>query len=175
MDDMKKSLVVCFSRTGHTEAVARQLATRLRADLECITEAQGRDGLLGYLRSALEALLGMHPVIARSLHRPQDYDLIVIGTPVWFWNMSSPVRSYLRRHRTHITQVAVFCTMGGSGGAKVQDDMARLLGRPALARLALKERDIDQGRVANAIERFEHDIRHARPANASTDETRRTA
>ena len=168
---MKKILVVCCSRTGHTEAVARQLATSLRADLECIAEAQGRDGLLGYLRSALEALLGVHPVIARSEYRPQDYDLIVIGTPVWFWNMSSPVRSYIRRHRTHIAEAAVFCTMGGSGGTKVQDDLVRLLGRPALARMALKERDIDQGRVSNAMARFEHDIRHAGPAKQATSKT----
>jgi flavodoxin len=168
---MKKFLVVCCSRTGRTEAVARQLATSLRADLEIITESQRRDGLVGYLRSALEALLGIQPAIARSLYRPQDYDLVVIGTPVWFWNMASPVRSYLRRHRSHIAQAAVFCTMGGSGATKVQDDMTRLLGRPPLARLALKERDIDQNRVARALARFERNIRHLRPASAVTGAT----
>jgi flavodoxin len=162
----KNILVVYYSRSGHTETVAKELAALLNADLEPIREKEGREGLAGYVRSALEALLGMHPMIERSRHRPQDYDLVVLGTPIWFWNMSSPVRSFLRRHRTHCRQVALFSTMGGSGADKAHSDMARRLGQKAVATLALTERDVLGGRCEDALSRFAHDIRHARSAPA---------
>jgi hypothetical protein len=46
-----KTLVVYFSRSGHTRQVAREIASRCGADLEAIREERGRAGLLGYWRS----------------------------------------------------------------------------------------------------------------------------
>jgi multimeric flavodoxin WrbA len=49
--------------------------------------------------------------------QPRDYAVVVLGTPVWAGNMSSPVRAYINQHRAEIRNLALFCTQGGSGGA----------------------------------------------------------
>lgn len=139
---MKRILVVYYSRSGHTAFVAEQIARRCRADLVCIHDPTDRRGAVGYLRSALEALLDTRPLIELDLCRPQDYDLVMVGTPVWFWNMSSPVRSFLHRYGRRCAQIALFCTYGGSGQERVMDSMERLCKQPAVARLALTERQV---------------------------------
>lgn len=151
---MKRILVVYYSRSGHTAFVAEQIARRCRADLVCIHDPTDRRGAVGYLRSALEALLDTRPLIELDLCRPQDYDLVMVGTPVWFWNMSSPVRSFLHRYGRRCAQIALFCTYGGSGQERVMDSMERLCKQPAVARLALTERQLVQRQHALALTRF---------------------
>ena len=141
---MSRILVVYYSRSGHTEFVARQLAARCHAELERIQDRSPRQGVVGYLRSSLEAVLGLRPGIERGHRRPGDYDLVIVGTPVWFWGVASPVRTWVHRHRAELNNVAVFCTCGGSGHAKALDDLEALCGHPALARLALTERAVPQ-------------------------------
>jgi hypothetical protein len=138
-----RTLVVYYSRTGYTRRVAESLARRLDADLEQI-DAAPRPGALGYLRCALESLLKLQTAVRTPRHDPAAYGLVLVGGPVWFWGLSSPVRSYLMQRRRRLPQVAFFCTMGGSGAPRVFDSMAALAGKRPLATLALTDRDIDE-------------------------------
>lgn len=151
---MSRILVAYYSRGGHTELVARQIAARCHADLERIEDHTRREGVVGFLRSALESILGWRPSIARSRLNPADYDLVIVGTPVWFWNMAGPMRTWVHRHRGALKSVAVFCTHGGSGQARTMDDLERLCGCPALARLALTERMVPQDPSAPSLGHF---------------------
>ena len=77
------------------------------------------------------------------MHRnPAAYELVVIGTPVWFWSLASPVRSWLEKQPLK-HRVAFFCTMGGSGAGRVFATMAGLAGREPVATLALLEKELD--------------------------------
>lgn len=151
---MSRTLVVYYSRGGHTEFVARQIAALYHADLERIEDRTSREGTWGYLRSALEAIFQLRPPIRRSHRRPGDYDLVIVGMPVWFWSVASPVRTWVHRHRGALHNVAVFCTCGGSGHAKALDDLEALCGRHALAQLALSERAVPQCQRDPALRRF---------------------
>lgn len=138
-----KVLVVYYSRTGYTRRVAHSLARRLNADLEEIG-TDPRPGARGYLRCALESMLKLQTAIHTPQHDPAAYGLVLVGGPVWFWGLSSPVRSYLMLRRRRLPQVAFFCTMGGSGSRRVFDMMTTLAGKRPLATLALTDRDIDE-------------------------------
>ena len=151
---MKRVLVVCSSRTGHTRRVAEAIALRCGADLEVIKDRVDRLGLTGYLRSFFQALLHRRPWIQPPRRTAGDYALVIVGTPVWAWNMASPVRSYLGRHGERFRRVALFCTHGGSGAAKVLADMEGLCGRRALATLALPRHVVADGNLDAAIEPF---------------------
>lgn len=156
---MSRVLVVYYSRSGHTEFVARQIAARCHADIERIEDRSSRQGVAGYLRSSLEAILGLRAAIERGRRRPGEYDLVIVGTPVWFWGVASPVRTWVERHHNELDNVAVFCTCGGSGHAKALDDLERLCRHPALARLALTERAVGQCQRDPALRRFLLDLK----------------
>lgn len=108
-------LVVHYSRTGTTRKVAESLAAQLRCDSEAIIEERGRSGMFGYLRSLFEARRQVPARIAAAEKSLSTYDLIVIGTPVWAWSLSSPVRAYLLANKSRLPAVAFFCTLGGAG------------------------------------------------------------
>lgn len=168
---MKRILVVYYSLSGHTEFVAQQLAAQCQADLEPIKDRHSRRGALGYLRSVLEALFGGRPAIERARRRPGNYDLVILGTPVWAWNVASPLRTWLERHRNELKHVALFCTCGGSGHAKVLNDLERLCGHAAQARLVMTERAIGQCQSDPAFRRFLQDIGREPPSRSSLPST----
>ncbi|HVY64777.1 MAG TPA: flavodoxin [Gammaproteobacteria bacterium] len=152
---MAKTLVVYYSRTGHTRTVALEIAAHLDADVEEICEpGTERRGVFGYLRSAREALRGQLPRIVPIRVQPAAYDLVIVGTPVWASHMASPVRSYLHAHGRAIGRLAAFCTQGGSGGPKVLAEVAQLCGRETLATLVLNERDVTRERFVPQLEAF---------------------
>jgi flavodoxin len=141
---MKRTLVVYFSRTGYTQRVAEFIADAAGADCERIRERSARAGVLGYLRSAREALRKSVVEIEPASANPRDYALVVLGTPVWAGNMSSPIRTYIAEHKLDFARVALFCTQGGSGGEKVLRAIADLCGRSPVATVCFNDSEIDR-------------------------------
>jgi len=142
---MSRILVTFHSRSGNTRRIAQALARRLHADLDEIRIVQPLKGPLGYAMCAIEAIACLTPALRPAGKDPAAYDLVVIGTPVWFWSLSSPVRSWLAGHRVGTRRVAFFCTMGASGASRVFATMQSLAGRKPVATLALTERELRDG------------------------------
>lgn len=151
---MNKILVVYFSRSGYTRQVAEQIATRLRADIESVREFRGRLGILGYLRSVREALQQRSVAIRTPAKNPSDYDLVIIGTPVWASNMCSPIRAYITAQMNGLGRVALFCTQGGSGALKVLGRMAELCGHRPVATMIVNDDEITKERYADKLNGF---------------------
>jgi NAD(P)H-dependent FMN reductase len=140
---MPKTLIVYHSRSGYTRRVAQSLAARLDADLDEIRIVQPLDGPLGYAMCAIEAIGGLAPALRPATKDPAKYDLVVVGTPVWFWSLASPVRSWLELHPLRGRQFAFYCTMGGSGASCVFSTMKELAGGDPVATLALTDDEVD--------------------------------
>jgi hypothetical protein len=70
--------------------VAEALAAELICDAEEIVATESRVGLVGIMRSLIEALRQRPAQIAAVRFNPSSYDLVIIGTPVWAWSVSSP-------------------------------------------------------------------------------------
>lgn len=157
-------LVAYFSRTGYTQRLAEEMAKAAGADIDRIVERRSRSGLFGYFRSAREALRGASVEIVPATLPPGDHGLVVLGTPVWASHVCSPVRSYIAAHAQNIAQVAFFCTQGGSGAAKVFQEMEELCGRAPIATLAVADRELDRGTYAPALADF---LAALRPKNAA--------
>jgi flavodoxin len=155
----KRTLVVHYSRTGRTRRVAELLAGDLGADLEEIADRGDRLGTVGYLRCALEGILGASTPIEPSRRLPADYDLVVVGTPVWYASVSSPVRTYLGLNRHRLPRIAFFLTHGGFGGQRVLGQMRALAGREPIGELVLREREIESGAYRKKIADFERRLR----------------
>ena len=140
---MTRTLIAFHSRTGYTRRVAQALAERLDGDLDEIQIVQPLDGRIGYLMCAIEAMTGLAPALRPGRKDPVNYELIVVGTPVWFWSLASPVRSWLEQHPLRGRRFGFFCTMGGSGASCVFSTMTELAGDKAVATLALTDHQIE--------------------------------
>ena len=149
-----KTLIIYYSRTGTTKKVGDLIASKLDADIEEILDVKSRKGALGYMRSGKEAMKRMLGDIQEIKKDVKDYDLIIIGTPIWSWNMASPVRAYLEKIKEDVPQVAFFCTMGGSGDDKAFKEMEDICNTVPKAKLALTTKEVVQNRHEDKVEAF---------------------
>lgn len=150
---MAKILVVAYSRTGSTTRVGKELAIYLDADFERIEEVDSRRGAMGFVVSVLESVAKGLPAI-RTHKDPSQYDLLVLGSPVWVGNMASPVRSYLTLHRAQLPRMAFFATMRARGGEEAVREMKFFARADAAPSCVFTQSDIEQLRHSKRLEEF---------------------
>lgn len=149
-----KILVVYYSRTGTTAKIAKEMVGRLGADMEEIIDKKNRKGIIGWLSAGRDAGARRLTEIKEPLSEPSLYDLVVIGTPVWNNNISTPIRTYITQYRDHLHDVAIFCT-GSTEDNKALGEMEALLRKKPLAKLKLRRKQqIETGEYAKKVEQF---------------------
>ena len=149
-----KTLVAYYSRTGTTKKIAEILAEKLGADVEEIRDTVNRQGIKGYLMSGRDAMKKNLTKLEALKFNPKEYDLVIIGTPIWGWNMSVPIRTYLTENKDQFSKVAFFCTMGGSGDVKAFAEMEQITGRKPLVTLSLKTVEVVKNNFSEKLEDF---------------------
>jgi len=137
-----KTLIVYYSRTGLTKKIATLISTKLKADIDEIIDKKNRSGAVGYVRAGRDAMKEKLTSITYT-HDPKDYDIILIGGPVWAWTVSPAVRTYLDTNvdALKIKQVAFFATQGSSGAEKKFEAMKNMLGMKPVATLIVNGKD----------------------------------
>ena len=163
----KRILVVYYSRTGFTRRIAEEIADACGADLEEVRDVKSRRGPFGFLRSGYEASRRKLPEIKETTADPAQYDVVVIGTPVWAGNVASPIRSYVAKQRDALKAVALFCTMGGKSSGKTLPELSDACGRKPLTAIALGDKEIKTGAHRTAVERLIQAVMGPRLAAAS--------
>jgi flavodoxin len=139
---MKRFLVVFYSRTGRTRQLAQAIAQACHGELDEVRDSIDRAGLRGFLRAGYEAWRRRPAAIQPPKRDPRDYDLVMLGTPVWAGHVASPMRSYIAAVRDQLPSIALFCTAGGrADGPRVLREMADLCGRRAVASISLAAAD----------------------------------
>jgi len=138
------SLVVYYSRSGNTAKVAEVIAEELGGDTEEIIDIKSRAGFFGYLSAAWDTIFKNETDIEPLEHRPAEYDLVVIGTPIWNWKVPAPTRAFFDVLNGRVRRAAVFCT-GDNGESPVLVQMAELLGRKPIERAAITEKSVRDG------------------------------
>ncbi len=132
-----KTLIIYYSRTGTTKKVAEALAAELKCDIEEIFDTKDRNGVMGFIMAGKDSSTKALTRIKEMRSDPSRYELVIIGTPVWGWNVSTPIRTYLSANKASLRKVAFFCTQGSTGSEDAFREMASVCGIGPLATLAL--------------------------------------
>lgn len=147
-----KALVVYFTRTGNTEKVAKFMAEKLSADIEQITEKKDRSGVLGYIGAGRDAIKKKGTPINECKYDSSQYDIVLIGTPIWAYTMTPPILSYLEANSSKFLKVAYFCTHGGNHG-ETFDHMETAGGKPS-ALLEIRDKSVKTDEFKPKVESF---------------------
>lgn len=117
----RKALVVYFSCTGNTEAVAKKIAELTGADLyEIVPEQPYTDEDINYNNDDCRANMEMNddtarPAISGGIDKLEDYDVLYIGYPIWWGTMPRILNTFFDTYDLSGKTVFPFCTSGGSG------------------------------------------------------------
>ncbi len=116
-EETPKMLVLYYSQTGNTKAVANEIATKLGADIEEIVAVNPYDGDFQATieRCKQEHEQGNIPDIQQIKADLANYDIIFIGYPVWFGTYAPPVQKFLLGADLSGKKIVPFCTFGSGG------------------------------------------------------------
>ena len=109
-----KVLIGCYSFTGTTYDTARNLQEQTGGDLYRLQLEENYPAtVMMYWQTRRQITEDQLPTLKKIVPHIDDYDLIIIGSPVWWYTTPPPLRSYLEQTDFKGKTVAVFCTLGG--------------------------------------------------------------
>ena len=126
---MSKKLVAYFSASGVTAKVADMLADAVGADVHEIqpkvpyTKAD-LDWMDKKSRSSIEmADKKIRPEIAESNVRIEEYDVVFLGFPIWWYVAPTIINTFLEKYDFSGKKIILFATSGGSKFSKTIEEL----------------------------------------------------
>ena len=123
-----KMLVLYYSQTSNTKAVATEIATKLGADIDEIIPVELYEGDFKATieRGKKELDEKAYPEIQPLAKNAADYDVIFLGYPIWFGTFAPPVFTFLNQVDLSGKKIVPFCTFGSGGLESSLRDLAAL-------------------------------------------------
>ena len=138
-----KTLIVYYSRTNVTREIANRLQKELKCDIEEITDGGKYKGKLGFMKGGMNATMGRTSDIDPISKDLSEYDLVIVGTPVWSSNMATPIFTFLIKYKDQIKNMASFCTCMGGGYDKALAKIAEVSGKTQISTMFLTSKDLE--------------------------------
>ena len=152
-----KTLVIYYSYGHHTRDVAEMIEDRLSCDIEEILPVKPYTAIYQDLVNATEnnREIRKTPDIRPLKVDINNYDRIIIGTPVWWYTMAEPVRTFLMENDFSGKEILVYATDAGWIGTTFSD-MQELIGENKIKTLDVKYSVDGASRLTGdkAIEQF---------------------
>ncbi|MCR5694785.1 MAG: hypothetical protein K6G89_07440 [Clostridia bacterium] len=150
-----KVLVLYTTIDGNTEAVAQAIAEKTDADVSKIVRVSKRHAYgIDLIRIWLEVVFKRRPGIFPFKHDPRDYDLIFIGTPVWFDTYNPVFNTLFEVIKIYDRKIALFST-GSTDKQKALDKFSKklkdsvILGRYHCIEPIFEDEDSETQRILN--------------------------
>lgn len=122
-----KILVVYYSQSGvqNTQTVAQWISEAVGGDIQAIEMVDLYTGSYREVvnRSREDFENNIRPEIKPFEKDMAGYDILFIGSPVWFSTYAPPVATFLATHDFTGKIVIPFCTHGGGGAGNFYDDI----------------------------------------------------
>ena len=126
---MAKTLVAYFSATGRTAKAAELLADAMGADIhEIQPKVPYTKADLNWLNKKSRSSVEMNnktfrPEIAESNVQIAEYDVIVLGFPIWWYVAPTIINTFLESSDFSGKKIILFATSGGSKFGKTVEEL----------------------------------------------------
>lgn len=113
----QKCLVVYYSQSGTTKAVAEEFQRQLGADIEAIEAVNPYEGdfMATVQRWQQESQNNITAEIKPIKADIASYDVIFIGYPIWGGTFAAPMSTFIASQTFEGKKVVPFCTFGSGG------------------------------------------------------------
>ncbi len=118
-----KSIIVYYSYTGNTKKIAEEIQEKTHFDILEIKPVVPYSSNYQEVVDSEEHKIGEEEIIdiEEETINLDDYDRIILGTPVWWYTMAPAVRTFLYNHVLDHKVIVPFITNGGWIGHTVKD------------------------------------------------------
>ena len=118
-----KKLVVFYSYTGHTKMIAENIQQKLNCDILEIKPVKpySTDYQTVVDEEQNNSSVGKTPDIQKIDKNLNDYDEIIVGTPVWWYTIAPVIRTFLTQNDLSNKTIKPFATNAGWLGHTFQE------------------------------------------------------
>lgn len=112
----KKVLVVYFSETGNTQKFAKLISDEVGGDfrrIETVKSYPTGQALFDYTKKERDE--NARPELKEMDVDPEDYDVIFIGYPIWWYTLPMPIYTFFDKYDFNDKIIVPFNTHEGSG------------------------------------------------------------
>lgn len=126
--DNKKILIAYFSHSGNTREVAKQIQQQLGGDLFEIIPINPypKEYNAVVAQAKIENKNDFRPQLESYIDNIEDYKIVFVGSPVWWYTVAQPVKTFLAENNLESKTIIPFCTHEGSGQAGSFTDIKAL-------------------------------------------------
>ncbi|MHC6179990.1 flavodoxin family protein [Clostridium sp. JNZ X4-2] len=123
-----KILVVYYSLEGNTKLIAETVSKAVSGDILEIKPKKDIDpnSKMRYLTGGKKSMAREKPELLPYDIKPEEYDALFIGTPVWAWNFAPAMRSFFNRTNLNHKKIALFSCNGGNNGRTFENMKSEL-------------------------------------------------
>ncbi len=124
----KKVLVAYYSYSGNTKSVAQKIQNQTGGDVfEIKTVKEYPKNYNEVVEQAKkEKASDFRPELQSKVDNIKDYDVVFIGTPVWWYTMAPALKTFISENDLSGKTIVPFCTHGGGGESSTFTDIAKL-------------------------------------------------
>jgi flavodoxin len=121
-------LIIYYSRSGNTREIANQIHDRVGGDIiELQTVEPYPDEYDAVTKQAKQELnSGYKPALKTKIENIGSYDVIFVGSPIWWGTIAAPVKTFLSEYDLSGKTIVPFITHAGSGLGRSVTDIATL-------------------------------------------------
>jgi flavodoxin len=136
----KKVLVIYYSYEGNTRFIAETIAKELGADIQELKPIKDikSKGFGKYVWGGRQVVMKKMPELHPLEKKPEDYDVIFIGTPVWAYTFAPALRTFFAEHPLKSKKIALFMCHGGGPKEAMTKFEAAVPGNTIIGRLDLR-------------------------------------
>ncbi len=123
-------IVVYYSLEGNTRFIAECIGEHFELDFQELKPVKELSKVepIKHIWGGKQVMMRESPQLKEydlDLHK---YDLIFLGTPVWSFNFSPPIRSFLKENSISGKNIVLFCTHMGMPGKTLRNLEKELAG-----------------------------------------------
>lgn len=149
-----KTLIVYFTRTNTTKIVAKEIGKKINATVEEIKDGKNWSGVTGFLKAGRAAMKKSLTDNSPIANRIEEYDMVVIGSPVWAGTLPPAIRTFVTDNKTKFKKVAFFTTQGGENKQRIFSDFAELLGSSPVVEMFVTTKQVKSGMIEGELSAF---------------------
>lgn len=149
---MSKIAIIYYSMTGNIEYVAEKIQEQTKGDLiKMIPKKEyPNSGFKKFFWGGKSAVMKETPTLEDYQFNDNEYDQIIIGTPVWASTYAPPIRTFIKENKDVLKnkKISIFISCSGGNTKKTIEHLQKDLGinsfEEVLSLVDPKEKDSEE-------------------------------
>lgn len=152
-----QNLIIYYSNTNYNKNLATIIGKKLSSQVEGITDKYSdKKGFKLYFSGGLSAILGKKTRINELKNNLEEYEQVILLSPIWAGTLPPAVKSFLSRNRDKISKL-IYISISGEGKGNTQkalQEISKHFGKEPDKYLLFSKKEIDKESYRKELDEF---------------------